>query len=324
MSRIEDPRREGNLLMTPVEPGDLARRRPWLGMTYGLMATGLFVSVYIMARFLFGRYTVDAVVFSALRFAAGALFCLAVVVARRQSAALALALKAQFGMFCLLALTGIVGEGVLLTLSLKFTTASRSCLFANASPILTVLLARWIVHEPMGRRKVAGMLIGFAGVVLATASRGGDAYMARTAWSGDAMALLSAGCWALYTVLGRAACERHGGLVTGTGALLIGSVMLLGISAFFPYYREPMHDPVFWLFVTVTGAGACGLGYILWMAALKHVDAGRLGALGYVSTLMTMGTSFWLLHERMDSLFIVSTVLVLVGVWWMLKEERKL
>jgi drug/metabolite transporter (DMT)-like permease len=114
--------------MSVSVPGMPLRRRPWLGLTYGLIATGFFVSVYIMARFLFGRYTVDAVVLSAVRFSAGALFCLAMVIARRQSAALVTAVRSHFGMFCLLALTGIVGDGLLLMLSLKFTTASRSCL----------------------------------------------------------------------------------------------------------------------------------------------------------------------------------------------------
>jgi drug/metabolite transporter (DMT)-like permease len=82
-----------------------------------------------------------------------------------------------------------------------------------------------------------------------------------------------------------------------------------------------MRDPVFWLFVLVSGAGACGIGYILWMTALKHVDAGRLGSLGYVSTLLTMAASCVLLKERLDVVFLISAVLVCAGVLWMLKDK---
>jgi len=72
-------------------------------------------------------------------------------------------LKKDLVIFLFLGLTGIVGEGTLVFYSLKYTTAARSCLLANASPIFTVLMAYFALNEGMSKAKMTGMLIGFAG-----------------------------------------------------------------------------------------------------------------------------------------------------------------
>ena len=297
--------------------------RTWKGVVCGALATAFFASFYIAGRMLFGQYdqAVDPVVFTALRFLGAAVFFVALVLIQKKTGLLRQALRQDAVTFLGLALSGFVGEGLLLMLSLKYTTASRSCLFANASPILTVILAWAMVREPMGRRKVLGMLTGFLGVGAAIFSReGGDQFMRQASVWGDLLALLSAGCWAFYTVLGRNVIGRYGGVVTGTAAMIPGTVMLLALSLFFPWPWALFADPVFWVFILYTGVAACGVAYILWMKALAYLEAGQLGAFGYISVLMTMGASLWILKEKMDGMFVGGAVLVFLGVCWMMKE----
>lgn len=298
--------------------------RTWKGVIYGALATVLFASFYVVVRLLFGKYdqAVDPVVFTALRFLGAAVFFLAVVLVQKKAGILRQALCQDTATFLGMALSGIVLDGLLLMLSLKYTTASRSCLFTNASPILTVIIAWAMIREPMGRIKVLGMLTGFLGVGLAFFSKeGGDQFMRQASVWGDLLALLSAGCWAFYTVLGRNVIHRYGGLVTGTAAMIPGALILLVVSLFFPWPWTLFADPVFWVFIFFTGVVTCGVAFILWMKALAHLEAGQLGAFGYISVLMTMSASLWILKEKMDWLFLAGAVFVCLGVYWMMRKR---
>ncbi|MEI8244639.1 MAG: DMT family transporter [Lentisphaerota bacterium] len=132
--------------------------------------------------------------------------------------------------FLFLGLTGIVGEGTLVFYSLNYTTAARSCLLANASPIFTVLMAYFALNEGMSKAKMTGMLIGFASISAAILCRNGsDVYMSASSAIGDFMALGSGVCWAACTVWGMRASNQYGGMVSGFVSILLGAVLMLPV-----------------------------------------------------------------------------------------------
>jgi drug/metabolite transporter (DMT)-like permease len=297
--------------------------REWLGFFYGLLASVIFASFYILGRLVFGQYDADPVVFTFLRFAlaAPAFALFAVFTGRRKP--LVAALTNRFWPMMGLALSGIVGEGLLLMASLKYTTAARSSLFANTSPILTMALAYFFMREPMNRKKWTGMLIGFAGIMAAILSRSkGDLYMSGASWVGDALALASAVCWAIFTVLGQRMADTSGGLISGAASMLLGTIVLMFLSFFFPYPWQYLGDWRFWLYALYAGVIVSGLANILWIVALKYLEAGRLGSMGYISCILAMGGSFVCLDEKLDAWFVAGAALVFMGVYWMMHKDR--
>jgi len=261
-----------------------------LGFLLAFMATICWSSFYIVSRYAFGEHNdlIDPVFFSFLRFLMASIF-FSVILATQKNLGLALrTFKCNMGIFAVLALSGIILEGILIFWSLKYTTASRSSLFANASPIFTVLLAFFVLGENLGLRKIAGMALGFAGAGIAIFSPGnGDIYFTGMALLGDLLALLSGICWAAYTVWGASVAKKYGSFLSTAIPMILGTVITGGIVVL---SERPMLWNLswdLWLAIIYLGIFGNALSFLCWYAALRHLKAGELGAFGYISAGLT-------------------------------------
>jgi len=297
-----------------------------LGLSLGFIATISWASFYVVSRFAFGGYEdrIDPVFFSFLRFLFAGVFFMFIILFTGQRKKLSVAVKKDWKLLSLLALTGIVGEGVLVFWSLKYTTAARSSLFANTSPIFTIIIAVFAANEILNKRKCLGMLIGFAGAAFAILGNGSsDSYMTDSSVVGDLLALGSGVCWAAYTVWGARAAMRYGSLISTGAAIILGTAMLFFIVIF--TNRPMLWDfPLnLWLAIIYLGVFANGIAYICWYAALKYLSPGELGAFGYISAAATIILSCIFLNEKIGLVFILSLSAIFVGVYLMMNEEKK-
>ena len=293
-----------------------------IGLLLGLTATSFWASFYIVGRFLFGEdeAKIDPVFLTFVRYLIASVFLMGIIVYQKKMPIVKECLKKDLGIFIFLGLTGIVGEGTLVFYSLKYTTATRSCLMANASPIFTVLIAYFALREGMSKSKIIGMILGFTGICAVILCRGGgDVYMVASAFIGDLMALASGACWAAYTVWGARVSKQYGGMVSGSVSILLGTVMMLPV-VFISGSNLSLDLPLrVWLGVIYLGIAANGIAYVCWFSALKYLKAGELGALGYVSAAMTMVLSLILLREKISFLFLIALAMVFYGVYLMMK-----
>ena len=295
------------------------------GIALGLFSTVLWGSFYPVSRVLFGKAgeQFDEFFVSFIRFFLGfALFSpLFLTAANRKKTKTAL--RKDWLPFLLLAVIGVVGEGVLVFIANKYTTAARASLMANTTPIPTVLLSWLFAGELLNGRKAAGMLLGMAGALLAVLSRGGDLFSAGTAtWPGDLLAFASGLCWAVYTVFGKGISRRYGALLVtailyGAGCLLMVPVMLVARSSLSVAFTFPVWAGIVYLSVSGLLANAC------WYRALKYLPPGELGSFGYLSALLAAGSSILFLREKLSWCFLLAIIAVVTGVWLMVGERKK-
>ena len=295
------------------------------GIAFGLFSTVLWGSFYPVSRVLFGKAgeQFDEFFVSFIRFFLGfALFTpLFFTAANREKTKTAL--RKEWAVLLLLALIGIVGEGVLVFIANKYTTAARASLMANTTPIPTLLLSWLFAGELLNGRKAAGMLLGMAGALLAVLSRGGDLFSAGSAtWPGDLLAFASGLCWAVYTVFGKGISQRYGALLVtailyGAGCLLMVPVMLIARSSFSIAFPPAVRAGIVYLSVSGLLASAC------WYRALKYLPPGELGSFGYLSALLAAGSSILFLHEKLSWGFLFAAAAVITGVWLMVGERKK-
>jgi drug/metabolite transporter (DMT)-like permease len=133
-------------------------------------------------------------------------------------------------------LIGIAGLGllffalfpILFNAALIFTTAARGALALSTLPLLTMVAAALLGHEPLTRRKAAGVLIAMGGVAVALVS--GLAAVPPGAWRGDALMIGAALCMALYSIWSRPFIARFGAIPFTTMAMGTGAVCLVLIS----------------------------------------------------------------------------------------------
>ena len=303
-------------------------KKKLFGMLLAFIATASWASFYVVSRFVFGESaqvadSVDPIFATFLRVAMGALFFIFMLLFTGKMKTARKALQQSSKTFLFLGLIGIVGEGVLVFWSTKYTTAARSSLCANLSPIFTVLIAWIFTSEKMTPHKIIGMLLGFGGILIAILGNGSkDIYMDSSNILGDLLAVASGICWAAYTVGGVKVTKRYGAMVSTALVIIIGAVMLWALIIL---TGRPMHWNMplnIWLAYAYLGVIANGVSYLCWYNALKYLNAGELGAFGYISVMLTVIFSCIFLEEQIGLYFLIALGCVMSGVYMMMEKQK--
>ena len=296
------------------------------GLLFGLCSTLIWGTQYSMSRFLFGTVDgeADALALSMVRFLLGAL-ALAPFLCRGQGwRRCGAALRERWWTLMGLSAVGCLCEGVLALASTKFTTAARSSLLCNASPIFTVLVAAIAVRRWPAWTKNLGMVLGFAGLAFALTARSSDLYAVNPrTLPGDLMAIGSGLAWAIYTVLGVETSRRYGGVPCTALILLLGGLMMVPICLMFGDLASlAQMPPRVWAGIAFLGIADTGWAIALWYTAMGLVEPDALGAYGYLSATIALVLSRLVAHESFDWRFFVAAALVMGGVALMNHEPR--
>ena len=106
--------------------------------------------------------------------------------------------RAWWPKVAVLAFFNIAGWNGLVLFGVQQLPAGRSAILAYTMPVWATLVALMVLHEPMGRRKVIGLVLGMVGMGLLL---GEDFALIRRSPFGAAMIIGSAISWSIGTVL---------------------------------------------------------------------------------------------------------------------------
>lgn len=305
------------------------KKFPWLGILCAFTATLLWSSLYPVGRLLMlsGVNNLDPLALTWIRLFLSSMFFIPLLYLKGSGGTLIQAVKADWKKLLLLALLGNVGEGYLLLASLCYTTAARASLLANASPIFTVVIAYFLLREKATWKMLVGMIIGFAGIIVAMGlTSGADCFGGGglAGLAGDALALSSGICWAAYTVCGAEVSRKYSDSVAIL-TIAFAALILLPFVIFKPgclksLFALPLSG---WLVILYLALLVNGWANILWYRALKTLSAGALGSFGYISAGMAATMSLIGLKEEFSLTFVLSIFMVLSGVGLMLAPESE-
>lgn len=307
-----------------MEPSVKNKYSLWLGILLAGSSVAVWGSQSVVGRFLYGESPeeFDASAIAFYRFLIGGMVLLGFLLCiPGERKALLPALKSDWKRFLLLGFVGITMEGLLQTLSLKYTTSARSALFGAGAPIFTVLFAWILLKEPLNGRGIAGTILGMAGTVVILGGGGMDVYSSKTMIAGDFLALGSGFSWGLYTVLAVAPAKKYGALVCTCWAMLFASLMLAVPAAFSggltqsPSLRTALG-------VLYLGVAASGFAIPAWAGASRYLSAGALGAFGYLSLILAVLFSILFLGETCTWRFVVSFLMILVSLYLVIRGSR--
>ncbi|MBE6367165.1 MAG: DMT family transporter [Lentisphaerae bacterium] len=302
----------------------------WVGFLCALTATMLWSSLYPVGRLLMlsGVNDLDPLALTWIRLFLSSVFFIPFLCLKGSGGTLCQAVKTDWKKLLLLALLGNVGEGYLLLASLCWTTAARASLLANASPIFTVIIAWLLLREKASWKMLSGMIIGFAGIIVAMGlTSGADCFGGGglKGLLGDGLALASGICWAAYTVCGAEISRKYSDSVA-IMTIAFAALILLPFVIFKPGCLASLLALPWqgWLVVLYLALLVNGWANILWYRALKTLSAGALGSFGYISAGLAAVMSLIGLKEHFSLTFVLSIVMVLAGVGLMLtpKEEK--
>ena len=255
------------------------------------------------------------------------------VIAQTDPAALAF-MRYAFGLICLLpplllagwttirprdylpiALLGIGQFGILVVLlnyGLQFMPSARGALIFATFPLMTMVLAAGLGKEAFNRFKVIGVLATIIGVGLILGEKA--LQPSAESWLGEFAVLGSAFCGAVCSVFYRPYLQRYPPLAVSAFAMFASVLflaVLAGADGFFA--AIPAFTPGGWFAVVFIGVSS-GVGYFLWLWALKHTTPTRVAVFLSLSpvTATILGALF--LSEPVTATFLFGLAAVAFGL----------
>ena len=183
---------------------------------------------------------------------------------------------------------GIFGYHALFFLALRHAPAVEANLLQYLWPLLIVVLSPvYLPHSRLAAHHVLGAVLGLGGAALVLS--GGRLSLDLAHLSGYLLAVGAAVVWSSYSLLLKRVPPFPSGAVGGIS--LVSGLLALGLH-FLERLARPGQPPLAlagrdWLFLVLLGLGPMGTAFYTWDAAMKRGDPRVIGALAYLTPLLS-------------------------------------
>lgn len=258
----------------------------------------------------FGTQIIEPFTFAFYRFAASSVILLAIVRLQKPQPPIE---RRDWWRIMVLAILIIPFNQTFYMVGQSMTAAGHGAFLFATAPVWIFVLAIVHLKEKLLWRRVVGIVVAFAGVVLIMSS-GRAEFGVEYLW-GDAIILVAVLAWSYYTVIGKPLVEKYGALRITGYALATGSALYLP----FGLYRVIMFDHSqvtlgAWGAVAFMALGMSVALYVLWYWLLKYMDASRLAIWHNFFPVISAIVAFLWLGEPLTTAFVLGGSVVLAGV----------
>jgi drug/metabolite transporter (DMT)-like permease len=217
--------------------------------------------------------------------------------------------------FASLTLLGVANYALYLGLNyvgiMRGASAGLSALIASANPVLTAVLAAWVLDEPLTWRKGTGLLLGVGGVAAIVESRitGGENLV------GVAFVIVALLALAAGTILFKRLAPS-GGLLIGNGVQnLAGGLALAPFAAAFESLGDVTPSTRLIAALAFLVLLSSIVAYLLWFHLLSVSGATAASAYHFLMPPLGLFFGWLLLGERFESTDLLGVVPVALGIW---------
>ena len=225
----------------------------------------------------------------------------------------------------LMVLLGVSGGSLYFLLentALVYTQASNVAIIIAATPLLTMLTVNLINKGVGASRKLYGYslmsLVGVAMVVM------NGNFVLKLNPKGDILTFGAVITWVIYSIIITKVQDRY------SSAMITRKVFFYGMLTLLPYFAiepwgvtmEMLARPMVWGNIAYLGAVASLGCYLAWNIVIKRLGAVDATNYLYINPIVAMITAWAVLDERITSLAMVGTVLILAGVYLAERKAR--
>jgi drug/metabolite transporter (DMT)-like permease len=224
--------------------------------------------------------------------------------------------KDNAGYFLFTAVMGVSLFNTFVYIAGHHSTAINMALIGTTtSPVISVILARIILHEKVTFLKVLGMLICIGGILLLLSRGSFEILFSLSFTKGDWWMLAAAFSFAVYNIT----AKKKPAQMSNVNFLF--TVFLLGTLFVVPFYLYELkhsggfainRQSVFSIFYL--GLGASVICFLFWNIAIAKLGAGRTALFGNLIPVFSSIGAVFLLHEKITSTHLVSFILVAAGL----------
>jgi drug/metabolite transporter (DMT)-like permease len=215
----------------------------------------------------------------------------------------------------LVVVIGLLQTGAVMGLlfaAMRTVSASTSAILLFTNPIWVALLGRMFLGEALTMARMAGLVLGLFGVVLAIGGGAGPGL--NSPISGEILGLLSSFCWAVATVVNKRANLPIGPWALSFWQMLVGSLALIciayGLGEEWPATSVSEWSWFLWLAIPAS-TGSFGL----WFVALRKGGATRTSGYLFLTPLFTVLLSFFVLGAPLSWPQAAGGMLIGLALW---------
>ena len=224
--------------------------------------------------------------------------------------------KKELPWLVVLGLTGVTLLYLFQFLGIHFTNAPTASVLINTNVIFIAILSGLFLHETLTRKRVAGIVLSFIGVIVIMFSDISKQALTfdNLFFIGGILMLLSAFCWALYSFVGKRLLKTYDEFVITTYAFGFGTLFYI---PFVVLHLGPVLQQTSlngWLAVLYLALTCSLFGYLGWYYALKHIDASKAAVFLNFIPLFTILMSFFL-GTSLTWFFLLGAALIIYGVY---------
>jgi drug/metabolite transporter (DMT)-like permease len=224
--------------------------------------------------------------------------------------------KKELPWLVVLGLTGVTLLYLFQFLGIHYTNAPTASVLINTNVIFIAILSSLFLHETLTRKRVGGIVLSFIGVFVIMFSDLSTQKMTfdNLFFIGGILMLLSAFCWALYSLVGKHLLRKYDEFVITTYAFGLGTLFYLPFVFLHigPVLQQTSLNG--WLAILYLALTCSLFGYLGWYYALKHVDASKAAVFLNFIPLFTILMSFFL-GTSFTWFFLLGAGLIIYGVY---------
>jgi drug/metabolite transporter (DMT)-like permease len=285
-------------------------KNPLIGLLLILVSlvwAGSFIVVDIVTQ------EMDPIDLGFLRFLVATPLMFLLVIARKKPLALP---KRELPWLIVLGLTGVTLLYLFQFVGIHLTNAPTASVLINTNVIFIAILSSVFLHEVLTKKRVAGIILSFIGVFVIMFSdiAAQEMTVGNLFFIGGILMLLSAFCWALYSLVGKRLLKTYDEFVITTYAFGFGTLCYI---PFVFLHLVPVIQQTSlngWLAVLYLALTCSLFGYLGWYYALKHIDASKAAVFLNFIPLFTILISFFL-GTSLTWFFLLGAALIIYGVY---------
>ena len=200
--------------------------------------------------------------------------------------------------------------------AMDYMSLSNAAILLYTAPCFVIIISAVLFKEKITPKKIAAMLMAFAGCCLVSGIGTGDEISA----IGLALGLCSGLCYALYSIFSRFAINRgyssftinfYSCLLAGIGATAVGGTDFIPLISLIPSNL---------LFAVATGLVTCFLPYLLYTYGLIGIENGKASIMASIEPVVATLCGVFIYNEGLTVMSTVGILLVLSAIV-LLKEK---
>lgn len=228
--------------------------------------------------------------------------------------------RSDYWRFAVLSLFGVTFNQLLFIGGLSLTKASNTSLLAVTIPIFAIVFGALIGSEKIDRTKTIGIVLAAIGVILIVDPR--KASFSSETTIGDILIVINSISYGTFIATSKKIITRNGAFRSMMWVFIFASVICvpLGFWSFTTIDAGSISTNL-WLIMIYIAIVATAAPYLLNAWAIARVQPSTVAVFIYLQPLIGFMLAVAFLGERFDAAFIVASVMIFAGLFFVTKDS---